>query len=270
MVTTLSNLKLGLVQMASGAVVEDNLERIQRLLSPLRGACDVALLPEYCLALGGRETVRRAARTAGAWQRLLAPVVAWFGAPIVFGGVPVRNGNDEITNSTLVMSRVGKWLARYDKIHLFQLRMHDANELNETATFTPGKQVVAFNLNGWKIGLSICYDLRFPELYRACAPVDLQLCPAAFTAFTGAAHWHVLLRARAIENQCFMAAPGQCGTDPDSAIDYYGHSLIADPWGVIITEAESAREQSLLADLAPARLATVRQRLPALRDFLEG
>jgi nitrilase len=183
---------------------------------------------------------------------------------VLFGGVPVAEGA-AVLNAALLYGPDGRLLARYDKIHLFQLDPAKPSGIDETRWYTPGSEPVAVTLNGWKIGLSICYDLRFPELYRHYAPADLLVCTAAFTEATGRAHWEVLLRARAIENQCFMAGVGQCGTNPETGQTLFGHTCLVDPWGEEVVAVPGGTEGLAVTALARTRLDEVRARLPALQ-----
>ena len=165
----------------------------------------------------------------------------------------------------------GSLAARYDKIHLF--RFDDGQRrYDEAATLQPGRQPVAFTLTDrrgarWRVGLSICYDLRFPELYRAvgeAGPLDLLMAPAAFTHTTGQAHWELLLRTRAVENQCFMLAPAQGGLH-ENGRRTWGHSMAVGPWGEVIAVREDDGEGVVLADIDPQQLVRVRCSLPALQ-----
>jgi nitrilase len=251
--------------MASSPDWDDNLERVQRVLAGLAPHCDLAVLPENVLCLGAGATVRAAARSAAAVTEALAPLARTAQAVTVFGGVPVRVGADRVMNAALAFAPDGQLLARYDKVHLFQLDPDTPSGIDETQTYVHGDGPVAFAWQGWRVGLSICYDLRFPELFRACAPIDLALCTAAFTRSTGAAHWHVLLRARAIENQCYVAGVGQGGTNRETGMPLFGHSLAVAPWGEILAEAGPSEEETLHVELCKDRIAEARRRLPALQ-----
>jgi nitrilase len=197
---------------------------------------------------------------------------------VVGGTLPLRiegDAGDEATralNTTLVFDPQGQHVARYDKIHLF--RFDDGERrYDEAATLAAGHTPSAFKLTdrsgrAWRVGLSICYDLRFPELYRALSggpdgPCDLLLVPAAFTYPTGEAHWELLLRARAVENQCFVLAPAQGGLH-ENGRRTWGHSLAIDPWGQVLAVRDEEGEGLTIAELDVARLAQVRAQLPAL------
>lgn len=265
-----ADLHLAILQFNPGRDVVVNLAQWREMAAAAvaAGECDLLVLPENCLCLGDHTTVAAAGRSADAWGELLRPQVCELGVATVFGGIPVTDEAGATRNCSLVLGPDGKLLANYAKVHLFQLNPGHPGGVDETALYTPGTRPVLFELGGWRIGLSICYDLRFPELYRSYAPADLLLCTAAFTRQTGAAHWHTLLRARAIENQCFVAAAGVCGSNPDTHLELYGHSLVADPWGELLGEALESGPAVLRLRLDHTRLAAVRARLPALAQYL--
>jgi predicted amidohydrolase len=159
----------------------------------------------------------------------------------------------------------GNLAAAYRKIHLFDVDLPDGTRLRESDTTTPGREPAVAEVDGFKLGLSVCYDLRFPELYRALVDrgAEVLLVPAAFTLTTGKEHWHVLLRARAIEAQCWLVAAGQWGRHPRGRASY-GHSLVVDPWGTVVAEAAD-RVGFVIADIERPDLARVRDALPSLR-----
>jgi len=161
----------------------------------------------------------------------------------------------------LLIDDTGRRVARYDKRHLFRFS-HRSESHDESRTIEPGTEGVLAESPFGRLGLSICYDVRFPELYRAAGTVDAWFVPSAFTAVTGAAHWEILLRARAVENQCYVIAPAQGGLHPGGRRTH-GHSMIVDPWGAVLAERPEG-EGIVLAEIDAARLAEVRQSLPAL------
>jgi nitrilase len=171
-------------------------------------------------------------------------------------------------NANLVYSPRGELAARYDKMHLFAFD-NGRERYDEGRTLQAGRTPVAFDADGWRVGLSVCYDLRFPELYRALGkpPCDLLSVPSAFTVPTGLAHWEVLLRARAIENQCYVVAAAQGGTH-ENGRRTFGHSLIVDPWGEIVACRRDDGEGIVAAELSRQRIADVRRQLPALEHRL--
>lgn len=256
-------LSLALVQMASTPDWSENLGTVRAVLAEHTAPEDLVIFPECVLCLGRGQTVRDTARPLAETMADLGMVCAETGRTALFGGVPIRD-DDKVRNSALLISLTGELLAHYDKMHLFRLDPDSPGGIDESRTYTAGGEPVAVDHAGWRIGLSICYDLRFPELFRAWGPVDLAICTAAFTTATGLPHWEVLLRARAIENQCYVAAVGQCGTNAETQIEHYGHSLLADPWGQIRAQAR-AGEGVLRVTLDPDRLQDVRCRLPALQ-----
>lgn len=257
-------LRLGLVQMRSFPSREKNLDVVRRLLARTEN-CDLLLFPEYVFCMGNPQDVADAALDAEEWHALLGGLAAAARIRLAFGGVPVRH-EQKIRNAFLIYEPDGTLLARYDKIHLFQLHEQGRTVVNETQMFEHGEKAVCVEICGWKIALSICYDLRFPELYRMLAPFDLLLAPAAFMQSTGRAHWDILLRAAAVHNQCFSAAAAQCGTNAATGTACYGHSLLADPWGEVLFDAGSAEQGVFLLLLERRKIEEARNRLPALEN----
>lgn len=224
------------------------------------------MLPECALCRSGNAGIGAAARLAADWIPVIAPLAERINAPVVAGGVPVFGGEGlprNIYNSSLVVSPEAELLARYDKMHLFQLAENEHSTVDETEIYTPGALPALFEIGVWQIGLSICYDLRFPELFRQYAPAGLMLCTAAFTALTGEAHWEILLRARAIENQCYMIGVGQCGEHPAENLRHYGHSMCVDPWGNVVARA-GGEPEFLVVELDHEEVTATRNRIPAL------
>jgi predicted amidohydrolase len=183
---------------------------------------------------------------------------------LLLGSLGVRADDGRIFNRGYLIDPQGAVAARYDKIHMFDVELTQGAPLRESATIAPGDCAVLADTGFCALGLSICYDLRFPHLYRrlAQAGADVLAVPAAFTKVTGEAHWHVLNRARAIENGCYVAAPCQYGTLPGGAA-CFGHSLIVDPWGTVLADGGEA-EGIVLADIDPAEVRRARSRIPAL------
>jgi nitrilase len=228
------NVCVAAVQMTSGPEVDANLREAGRLveLAVERGAKLVAL-PEYfpIFGLDERDKVKvREEEGAGPIQEFLSSTAKRHGIWLVGGSVPlVASVRDKVRNSTLVYNHRGEVVARYDKIHLFGFEM-GAESYAEARTIEPGDRVVTVDSPFGRLGLSICYDLRFPELYRAMKEVDVILAPSAFTATTGKAHWEILIRARAIENLAYVLAPAQSGLHPNGR-KTHGDSMLVDPWG---------------------------------------
>ncbi len=275
-------MKIAALQMISSTRVETNLRTADRLLAEAKAqGAELAVLPEYFCLLGANDKDKVLIREAesqpgreGPLQGFLRDAAKSYGMTIVGGTIPLDCGDDaHIFNTTLVYAPNGERLARYDKVHLF--RFARGNEsYDESLTIKHGDQPVSFQLKdsqgeSWKVGLSICYDLRFPEHYRALSSdgaCDLILVPSAFTYTTGKAHWETLLRARAIENQCYVLASAQGSggeVKHDNGRQTFGHSLVFDPWGEpLAVKAEG--EGVVCVEINKQRIAEVREQLPAL------
>jgi predicted amidohydrolase len=189
------------------------------------------------------------------------------GIVLHIGSLALDAGGGKIANRAYVFSPDGSELARYDKIHLFDVDLPGGESWRESALYTPGEAAVIADLPWCRLGVTICYDLRFPQLYRAHAHAGATVlsAPAAFTRQTGEAHWHVLQRARAIENGAFMLSAAQAGRHDDKR-QTYGHSIIVSPWGEVLAEADGETPQVVLADIDPAQAADARARIPALKN----
>jgi nitrilase len=254
------------IQMVSGPRVADNLVAAGRLIDEAvaQGAQLVAL-PEYFPIIGAADADRVRAREdfgSGPVQDWLAATAQKHGVWIFAGSIPLTaTVADKMRNSSLVFNPAGECVKRYDKLHLFGFRKGDES-YDEAAFIEAGKELAAVDTPFGRVALSICYDLRFPELYRALAPFDLILMPAAFTDTTGRAHWEILLRARAIENQCYLLAVGQGGRHENGRMTH-GNSMIVDPWGDIL-DRKMKGPGIVIADLDHARIAEIRESLPAL------
>ena len=257
--------RVAAVQTVSGGDVAANLAQAEPLIGQAAAAgARLIVLPEYFGIFGAQATDKLAVReTAGVGpqQDFLAHLARAHGVWLVGGTVPLACADPErVRSACLVYGPDGQRVARYDKIHLFAFARGD-ERYDEGRTIEPGTEVVAVDLPCGRVGLSVCYDLRFPELYRRMGTVSLILVPSAFTATTGAVHWHILLRARAIENQCYVLAAAQGGLHP-SGRRPYGHSLLIDPWGTVVAEHDNG-PGIVVGDVDPVRLATVREELPA-------
>jgi len=259
--------RIAAVQTISCGDVAANLSAIEPLVvdAARRGAQLVAL-PENFGIFGARATDKVAARETdgdGVQQAFLARVAREHAIWVVGGTVPIATADPtRIRSASLVFSPDGRRVARYDKIHLFAFSQGE-ERYDEGRTIEPGTESVAFDAPCGRVGLSVCYDLRFPELYRSLGDLTLIVVPSAFTAVTGAAHWHVLLRARAIENQCYVLAAAQGGLHPGGRRTY-GHSVLIDPWGVVLDEKDEG-PGVVIGDVDTQRLAQVRRDLPALQ-----
>jgi nitrilase len=252
--------------MVSTPSVAENLDAAGKLIARAAGeGAKLVALPEYFCILGLRDTDKVAVKEkegAGPIQDFLAGTAKKYGVWLVGGSVPLACPDPgKVRNSCLVYDEGGRRVARYDKIHLFGLAL-DAERFDEARTIEAGTAPCAVESPFGRIALSICYDVRFPELYRALAPMDLILVPSAFTATTGRAHWETLLRARAIENLAWVLAPAQGGKHANGR-QTHGHSMVIDPWGTIVAE-RAAGAGVVVADIDPGLQARVRGGLPAL------
>ena len=262
-------MKIAALQMVSSTRVADNLERAGRLIgeAALAGARLVAL-PEYFCFMGraDRDKLEIAEEPGrGPIQDALAQAARAHRVWVIGGTLPLRSSEPErVLNANGVWSPEGTLAARYDKIHLFRYD-NGRERYDEGRVLRAGDAPVALDVEGWRVGLSVCYDLRFPELYRALsrAGAALLTVPAAFTLMTGKDHWEVLLRARAIENQAYVLAPAQGGRHTDQRVTY-GHAMVVDPWGLVVARAPDG-EGLAMAEVDAELLARVRKNLPALR-----
>jgi predicted amidohydrolase len=262
--------RVAAVQMVSKPAVDANLRDASALINEaVRCGAQLVALPEY-FCLMGRETDKIAVREPdgrGPIQEFLAAQARAHGIWLVGGTVPLEAADaHRVMNSVLVFDPRGVKIARYDKIHLFAFAKGDES-YDEARTIAPGRTVRTFTFQPSggpqvKAGLSVCYDLRFPELYRALEQPDLILVPSAFTATTGQAHWETLLRARAIENLCYVLAPAQGGKHENGRATY-GHSMLIDPWGEVVA-SRGEGPGVVIGDVDLARIADVRASLPAL------
>ncbi|MBL8510335.1 MAG: carbon-nitrogen hydrolase family protein [Betaproteobacteria bacterium] len=264
--STQSFYRVAAIQMASGPNVRANLEEASRLieLAASTGARIVAL-PEYFAIMGLHETDKVAIREKdgdGPIQQWLSETAAKHRIWLIGGSLPLEASvPHKVRNSCLVYDREGRRVARYDKIHLFNLSLGSEN-FSEERTIEPGDRVVVVESPYGRIGISICYDLRFPELYRAMGEVDLMVVPSAFTATTGKAHWEPLIRARAIENLAYVIAPAQGGYHVNGR-ETHGDSMIVDPWGVVLDRLPRG-SGVVIAGINPQYQQTIRKSLPAL------
>jgi nitrilase len=262
--------RVAAVQMVSTTRIDANLAAAAALIAQAAatGARLVAL-PEYFCLMGERDTDKVAVREPlgrGPIQEFLAQQARQHAIWLVGGTLPLEAPEtDRVYNTTLVFDPHGERVARYDKVHLFRFA-RGTESYDEAATIAPGTSVSTFSLgaeeHSLKVGLSVCYDLRFPELYRAMGRPDLILVPAAFTATTGRAHWETLLRARAIENLAYLLAPAQGGRH-DNGRATFGHSMLIDPWGEVIANRPDG-PGVVVGDIDPIVIDRCRASLPAL------
>jgi nitrilase len=256
------------VQLCASDNLQANLDHAAELIAEAAKAeCELLLLPENFSFMGANEQAKfdiAEAQESSSVLAFLSDQAKQHRMAIIGGSVLLRyTGNNRVRNCCPVFSSTGEMLAYYDKIHLFDAELPN-ERYRESDTVESGSQPKEFALDAWKVGLSICYDLRFPELYRhySSAGCNILTVPAPFTVPTGKAHWETLLRARAIENQCYVLAAGQYGTHPGGR-KTWGHSMIIDPWGKVLAELEDG-EGIITAELSLGRVKEIRECLPAL------
>lgn len=244
------------------ASVADAVARVREAAERAQLVC----LPEFfsCLTLENRQLfadphAEDAHPVLKAFRRLATASDAW----LLLGSLAIDTG-DGVRNRSFLLNNQGEVAARYDKVHLFDVDLKNGERYRESDSFSPGAAAVTASMPWGTLGLSVCYDLRFPHLYRALAKsgADFLTIPAAFTRTTGQAHWHVLIRARAIENGSYVFAPSQCGRHGEG--ETFGHSLIVDPWGEVLADAGD-QPGIIYAEVDAARVAEVRSMIPALR-----
>jgi len=266
----ISNIRIASIQMVSTPVLQENLNTAARLIkSAAEEGAQLAVLPEYFCLMGLKDTDKVRAREPygnGPIQEQLSAIAKDNGIYLVAGTIPLEAGDPQkVLNTTLVFNPYGETIARYDKIHLFGFQT-ETERYQESETIEagnePGILKIAIGTQEWIFGLSICYDLRFPELYRALGQVDCHIIPAAFTYTTGKDHWEILLRARAIENQCYVLASAQGGTHLNQRRTW-GHSMLIDPWGDVFANFPEG-EGFISGVLCKDKLNEVRSMLPAL------
>lgn len=259
--------RVAAIQMVSAAEVAANLAAAERLIaeSAAQGA-RLAALPENFYLIGRHEGDKVKARERdgnGPIQDFLAETARRHGLWLLAGTVPLETADaGRILSASLLYDDAGRRVARYDKMHLFRFDGAGNERYDEARTLEPGAAPLAVSSPFGRLALSICYDVRFPELYRSLGEFDLMFVPSAFTVPTGRAHWEILLRARAVENQAYVIAPAQGGLH-ESGRRTYGHTMIVDPWGEVLAERPEG-EGVVLADIDSGRLREVRTALPAL------
>jgi nitrilase len=263
-------LKVASIQMVSTPNIAENMEVASNLIrtAASQGA-QLAVLPEYFCLMGLKDTDKIQAKEEighGPIQERLSAIAKEHGIYLVAGTIPLAASDlHKVLNTTLVFDPAGQQIARYDKIHLFGFQTK-TERYQESETIEAGEQpgILKITVSGqdWTFGLSICYDLRFPELYRALGNVDCHIIPAAFTYTTGKDHWDILLRARAIENQCYVLASAQGGTHPNHRRTW-GNTMLIDPWGEVLSKLPEG-QGFISGVLSKDRLNEVRSKLPAL------
>ncbi|MES0037751.1 carbon-nitrogen hydrolase family protein [Mesorhizobium sp. M0046] len=267
--------KAAAIQMRSGTSPERNAVDLERLVREAAGlGATYVQTPEMTGALIRDSQARAASFTSEdkdivvSTSRRLASELGIF---LHVGSTAILRADGKLANRALLFGPDGATIATYDKIHMFDVDLDNGESWRESAAYEPGTEAVVAEINGAKLGFAVCYDLRFPQLFRAeaLAGADLLSVPAAFTRQTGEAHWHVLLRARAIENGAYVVAAAQGGVHEDGR-ETYGHSLIVDPWGRIVAEAAHDEPAVIVAEIDAAQSVAARKKIPNLknaRDF---
>ena len=254
------------LQLNAGNDLEANLSTLRVMLrQAAQQGAHFVLTPEYALMLdGGGRVMRERALDAdgGAPLRELKALARELGIWLLIGSLTVRSDENRMANRSILLSNEGLAVATYDKIHMFDATLPDGKTIRESSAYLPGEHAVIADTPWGKIGLTVCYDLRFPGLFRSLAQAGASFIsvPSSFQRQTGRDHWQALIRARAIENGCFILAPAMCGDHPGNR-QTYGHSMIVDPWGTVIARATDG-EQVIVAELDPERLARVRREMP--------
>ena len=265
-----SAFRAGLIQMRSGVDPQANLAAVTAAIEEAKGAgADYVLTPEMTNIM----EVKRERLMATIVEEERDPALAALrkvarehGIYVHIGSLAIRVSPDKAANRAFVIDRKGDVVARYDKIHMFDVDLANGESYRESRNYRPGELAVVADLPWGRLGVTICYDLRFPALYRALAEAGASFLsiPSAFTKQTGEAHWHVLTRARAIENGCFVFAAAQGGKH-ENGRETYGHSMIVDPWGQILAECGS-EPGVIVAEIDPARVTAARSRIPSLHN----
>lgn len=258
------------LQLNSSAVISENIATVTALAreAAAQGARFITTPEVTSIVTRMKEDVIRASTFAqaedpavAAFRALAAELQVW----LLIGSIPIRVADVKVANRCFLFDPNGQIAASYDKIHMFDVDLPNGERYRESKSFVPGQRAVLYDLPWGRLGLSICYDLRFPHLYRTLAKAGAAFLtiPAAFTKTTGEAHWHILLRARAIETGCFVLAPAQTGTHSGDGRKTYGHSLIVAPWGEVLADA-GEEIGFILAEIDPERVAKARAQVPAL------
>jgi deaminated glutathione amidase len=261
--------KAAMIQMRSGLKPSTNIDEAARLIGEARSAgADYVLTPEMTNILAAKREQLFAVvmeEEADSSLATLRELARKLGIYVHIGSLAIKVSHDRAANRSFLVDPKGNIVARYDKIHMFDVDLADGESYRESRNYRPGELAVLADLPWGRLGLTVCYDLRFPALYRALAEAGATMLtiPSAFTKQTGEAHWHVLIRARAIENGSFVFAAAQGGKH-ENGRDTYGHSLIVDPWGRIIAEG-GTEPGVVMAEIDPAQIANARARIPSLQ-----
>lgn len=268
MTVSSESLRIACLQMNSGSDFDANLETFRVMTREAAAAgSNFVLSPEYFLMMDGAGRVMRERaqdERGDPAHAALCELARELGIWLLAGSITLRSGDGRLFNRSVLISPDGRAVAGYDKIHMFDVTLPDGKVIRESSAYRPGERAVLAETPWGKLGMTVCYDLRFPGLYRALAQAGAVFIsvPSSFQRQTGKAHWHTLLRARAIENECFILAPAMCG-DHSGNRQSYGHTLVVDPWGEIIAEGGEL-PGIVYAELEPRRVTRVRGMMPSL------
>jgi predicted amidohydrolase len=263
----MSTLKVAIIQMQSNEDIIINIQKAEQYIKEAAlNEAKIIVLPEFFIYIGDSSSDIFLSIVEeigiGKIQQQIAKWASLYKVYIVAGTLPIRSNGHKIFNTTIVYNDFGDMVAIYNKIHLFKFKCEDNTSYDEGEMFQSGSDIVNFNIDNFSFGLAICYDLRFPELFRELSGVDAIIIPAAFMEETGRAHWEILLRARAIENQCYVVAAGQCGVH-NNGRKSYGHSMIIDPWGKVLNNPNNV--EGIIYDVLDSEnIKIIRTKLPAL------
>ncbi len=257
------------LQMNSGSDLAVNVVQFKQMVTEAAGnGAQFVLSPEYCLMMDGSGRVMRegglpadGGTVLTELRQLAAQLKIW----LLAGSLTLKTDEERIVNRSYLISAEGTIAATYDKIHMFDVTLPDGKVIRESSAYRPGEQAVIAPTPWGKLGMTICYDVRFPHLYRALAQQGAEFLsvPSSFQRQTGKVHWHTLLKSRAIENAAYVLAPAMCGDHPGNR-QTYGHALIVDPWGEVL--ADAGEEPGIIyADIDPARVAKIRGMMPSLQ-----
>lgn len=264
--------RVALIQMTSSADVDRNMQHVEQFLKQAKDQhAELAVLPENFAFMGMKETDKLEIAEQyghGAIQRKISQLAKQLKLWIIAGTIPMKTSGAKVRSSSIVFDEQGTQVARYDKIHLFDVRVSDHESHQESLTVERGTNLVVIDSPIGKIGMTVCYDLRFPELYQQLMAQGAQIfaVPSAFTAVTGLAHWEILLRSRAIENLCYVLAPNQCGHHANGR-STYGHSMVVEPWGKVVAQKETDTGV-VTADVDLQRLHQLRQHFPCVEHHV--
>jgi predicted amidohydrolase len=257
------------LQMNSGSDLAANLALLKQMVTEAAGnGAQFVLSPEYCLMMDGSGRVMRDGALpadGGTTLTELRQLAAQFNIWLLAGSLTLKTDEERIVNRSYLISADGNVVATYDKIHMFDVTLPDGKVIRESSAYRPGEQAVIAATPWGKLGMTICYDVRFPHLYRALAQQGAEFLsvPSSFQRQTGKVHWHTLLKSRAIENAAYVFAPAMCGDHPGNR-QTYGHALIVDPWGEVL--ADAGEEPGIIyAEIDPARVAKIRGMMPSLQ-----